>query len=300
VEIGGVQKDSLVPVQPVPADALVFKFPRGLAWFMFGVACISFGFMIFVLAMQTLKPSHGSLVIALLGVAMCGLFATLTLRSFSRLRDSVAVSSEGIWYLPRKGEPTFIAWFDVASVKANDTLQRLVLTDARSHRSIRLEYQLTNFGKLRDFVLGHTAAQTRLDANAPSIFHRSWINKGLLLFYAALFIFFAYLSHVHFLIGIACLLLVAITQDPLCLVITSEAAVIKYPGWGQTIPLCSISGIELIDVNNSGNVWAAVVIKRKDKKPIKLYRFREGSLALHDALQAAWSLAGGQDRSGIK
>lgn len=258
------------------------------------------GFMIFVLAMQVLKPSQGSLVIALLGVAVCGLFATLGMRSFGRLRNSVAVSSDGIWYLPRRGEPTFIAWFDVASVKANDTQQRLVLADGTGHRSIRLEYQLTNFGKLREFVVGHTAAQTRLDANAPSIFHRSWINKGLLLFYAALFIFFAYLSHVHFLIGIACLLLGAITQDPLFLVITSDAAVIKYPGWERTIHFGSISGIELVDVYNRGNVWAAVVIKRKNKKPLKLYRFREGSLALHDALQTAWSLACGQDKSGPK
>ena len=307
MKVNGVQKDLLVPVQPVPADALVFKFPQSLAWFMFGAACISLGFMIFVLAMQILKPSHGSFVIALLGVAMCGLFATLALRSFSRLRDSVAASSDGIWYLPRKGKPTFIAWVDVVSVKANDTKQRLVLADGTGHRSIRLEYQLTNFGKLRDFVIAHTATQTRLSANAANVFHAIWINKIAMLVTASGCLFFAWLSGDNglpwislFCIGYACVALGVIAVDPVQVVIGRDAVVVKCIGWERTIDFRGISGVMFKNVNSRGNIWERVVITRQNGKPITLRRFREGSVALHDALQTAWSLACGQDKSGIK
>ena len=45
-----------------------------------------------------------------------------------------------------------------------------------------------------------------------------------------------------------------------------------------------------------GNVWAAVIINRQNRKPVKLFRFREGSVALRDALQSAWKAAGGSDQ----
>jgi hypothetical protein len=70
--------------------------------------------------------------------------------------------------------------------------------------------------------------------------------------------------------------------------------VIAYPGWRRTIDLHSITGISLKDIPDSkGNVWAAVIINRQNGKPIKLFRFREGSIALRDALQSAWHAAGG-------
>ena len=84
--------------------------------------------------LRTFDPWHDSRAIEPLWVVGLGLFGTPTLRSFGRLRDSVQANSDGIWYLPRKGEPIFIAWSNVASVKANDTRQRLVLCNATSGR----------------------------------------------------------------------------------------------------------------------------------------------------------------------
>jgi len=42
-----------------------------------------------------------------------------------------------------------------------------------------------------------------------------------------------------------------------------------------------------------GNVWVAVLIERRQGKPVRLFRFREGSVALHDALQSAYQSHGG-------
>jgi hypothetical protein len=272
---------------------------------MLGCSLFFLGFMAFTLALPLIDPIHASLAIVLVCVPVFGLFATLGLRSFGRLRDSVAVNSEGIWYLPLKGESTFIAWRDVANVRADDTGQRLVLVDGTGGRSIRLEYQLEDFGRLREFVLRHTAESARRCAPGVNIFHRTRINKVILLGFAVPCLFLARLSFHQgqpraslFFIGLAGLIVASLTQDPTRAVITRDAVVIKYPGWKRTIPFDVISGIVLADVCDRGNVWAAVIIERWQGRPLKLFRFREGSLALHDALYSAWRSAGGGEKAG--
>jgi hypothetical protein len=285
------------PVEP-NADALVFKFPRSVAGTMLGGSLFCFGFVAFALAWRLTDPAQASLAVVLPCVALFGSVGTFCLRSFGRLRDSIAVDSEGIWYLPRKGESTFIAWSEVASVSAQDTQQRLVLRDATGGRRIRLEYQLEDFGRLRDFVLHHTEA-TRLRAPATGVFHRTWINKGVLLGATVPILLFAWLS-LHqgrpvpslLFAGFAGLLLVAFARDPTRVAITREAVVVKYLGWKRTIPFDTVSGIVLADAQDRGNVWAAVIIERRQGGPLKLFRFREGSIALRDALDSAWRSAG--------
>ena len=82
---------------------------------------VFFGIAASALAWRLTDPAHASLVVVLPCVPLFGSFAALCLRSFKRLRDQVAVNSDGIWYLPRKGEPTFIVWHEVGSVSALDT-----------------------------------------------------------------------------------------------------------------------------------------------------------------------------------
>jgi hypothetical protein len=265
---------------------------------MLGASLFGFGFVAFALAWRLTDPADASLAVVLPCIVVFGSFAALCLRSFDRLRDSVAVNSEGIWYLPRKREPMFMAWADVARVRVQDTQQRLVLFDATGCRRIRLEYQLEDFGRLRDFVLRHTKAM-RLREPTMDVFHRTWINKCVLLGGAVPFLLFAWLSFHQgqpgpslFFVGFAGLLLVALTRDPTRVVITREAVVIEYPGWKRTIPFDAISAIVLTDQQDRGNVWAAVIIKRRQVGPLKLFRFREGSIALRDALDSAWRSAG--------
>lgn len=287
-------------VRPVPSDAIFFMFPIGLTWFMFGASCFCICCAAFALALPLIEPGHSVLLTALLSAAVLGSFGVLNMRTYARLRCSVAVSPDGIWYLPRRGEPTYIAWCDVASVKAKDTQQRIVLADFSGRRSISLEYQLENYGKLRDFVTAHTSALTHQNVNVANIFHAIWINKIVLLVTALGCLFFAWLIGDNGLpwmslvfIGNACLILGVIAMDPMWVIIERDSVVVKYPGWERAIPFGSIIGIPFKDVYRHGNVSQYVVITRQNGKPITLRRFREGSVALHNALQAAWTTTGG-------
>jgi hypothetical protein len=79
------------------------SFPSSMAWVGLGFSVLGFGLV--VVALVAFDPGHDSRALELLLVVGLGLFGTLTLRSFGRLRDSVAANSDGIWYRPRKGEP---------------------------------------------------------------------------------------------------------------------------------------------------------------------------------------------------
>lgn len=288
----------------LPTDALIFKFPPSLVWLMLGSSIVALVLMALILFLPLTDPRHGSPVVALVGVAKFGSMAALCLRSFRRFRDSVAANSAGIWYLPRKGQSTYIAWCEIASVIANDTQQRMVLSDQAGTRSIRLEYQLTDFGRLREFVIGHTPSTTRTPVTTANAFHRTWINKGILLGGTAVLLLCAFASGRQgqlmpslFLIGFAAFSVISITLDPTSVVIMKEGIAIKYPGWQRNIPFSAITRIAVTDVYSRGNVWAAVVVERRQGRPIKLFRFREGSIALDDALRSAWQAAGADPES---
>lgn len=287
---------------PLPADAEIFRFSQGLAW----VALVGTIFLVGVFVLTAIvgitEHNNRLLFVAIALLPFYGAIGFFGFRSFHRLRDSVAVSPKGVWYLPKKGTATYIAWQDVATVKADDVGQRLVLLDASGTQKIRLEYQLGNFAQLRDYVTSHAdAAIHRVPAG--NVFHRTWINKGVFCALAGPFIFFAWKSHAEGdplksvlpFVGIAAFFLIGILRDPTTIEITSEGFEIKYPAWKQTIPFGTISAISLKDVNDrrgDGNVWAAVIIERKHARSIKLYRFREGSIALHEALESAWRSSG--------
>lgn len=297
------------PAPSVPPDALIFDFPRGLRPLMlFGVGLFAvwiLGAIVWLID----SPSKAQLTLLLLGIVFFAAMTMLALRVSTRLRDRVAVGTDGIWYLPRKAEPTFLPWGDVARVEAHDTAQRLVLVDARDGTEVRLEYQLKGFSKLRDFVLDHVPSAARHPATLPSVFHRTWINKGIFLGFLAILLFVARLAWSQgqpmpaLIITILFVvpLFVAIARDPMLVMITPNGVVIKYPGWKQTIPFSAVSRIVLSDVRGNarqrdlGNTWAAVTIERNRGKPIRLFRFREGSIALQEALRSAWISAGGSD-----
>ena len=260
-------------VPPLPAEALVFRFPRSLTWFMFAGFLMFLGFAALTVILTLtyrFKPIPGALA-----VVVFGLFAAFSLRSFRRFRDSVAVTSDGAWYLPRKGDPTFLAWGDVATMKVDDTMQRLVLLDATGTRRIRMEYQIERFGQLRDFVVSHTA-HIRLCSPVVTVFHRTWLSMGVLLVFSGIFLIGARQvpqdqhGTSRLLIGMAVLSLFAIAQDPIRVVIEVDAVVIQYLGWKRTIPFSAIAGIELTDMLYRGNMLATVIVKSKSQRKYRV------------------------------
>jgi hypothetical protein len=285
---------------PVPADAQLFKFPASLKWLYMGGAALSFGLALAMPLTESVHRWFGPVVVC---ATFLTAFGVLCLRSFNRCYDTVAVNPEGIRYLPRKGENTFIAWNNVASVSARDVMQRLVITDLSGRKTIRLEYQLDNFEQLRDIVLRYTEA-ARFRRPFAKVFDRNWANRGLFLGCFAACLLLAYLA-VHQgqrgaslgMIGFAAFSLVALTREPASVGISNTAIVIKYLGWQRTISFAAVSNIVIADLHDDGgNVHATVIIERPNGKPIKLLGFREGSVALHDALYSAWRAARGDGK----
>lgn len=290
----------------VPPDALIFGFRRGLRPLMlFWVALFAF-WMLGATVWLGGRPSGVDLATWLFGAAYPAYMAMTALRLSARLRDRVAVSAGGIWYLPRKAAPTFIAWGEVARIKAHDIAQRLVLADARDGTKLVLEYRLNEFSKLRDFVLDHAPPAARCPVAVPAVFRRAWIDKGIFLGVAAIFLLLAGFAWSQgrpvsslFSILLAGLPVVAIARDPILVVITQDGVVIKYPGWERTVPFKDISGVVLANVRG-GYSWAAVIVERDMEKPIRLSRLRGGSIAVHETLRSAWVSAGGRRGLGAR
>lgn len=283
---------------PPPTDALIFKFPASLRIVMLGCAIVCLGFIASVVVMQVVKPEHGSLILLLLSFVLCGTGLVYSLRVVRSSADRIAVSSEGIWSLAKNSTSSFIAWSDVTAVKANDTMQRLIVADASARRIIRAEYQLENFGVLREFISSHTNALVRQTSPGTRVFHRTWINKIILTVFGLPFLILfvqCYREGVadgfYFGLALWACTLVLIALDPVTVTIDPGSLLIRYPLWSRSISFDSISGIVLKDVSSRGNVWTAVVIERRQERSVRLFRFREGSIALKDTLESAWHIS---------
>jgi hypothetical protein len=284
------------PVPTVAPDALVFEIPEAVHWILIVGPLFALGLAGCAFFVGWNDTTHRSNIFVV-GTLFAGA-SIFGVRSARRLRYKVALNPEGIWYLPSAGESLFMAWRDVASVTANDTQQWLVLVDHLGSKSIKLDYQLQDFGRLRDFVLRHVPAMPKAPAVASRVFHRTWINKAILLALSLVCVDIAWYGQRHhqaraswIFIGLAAGCFLALTRDPTRVSIAEDGVLVEYPGWKQLIPFRTISDIELRDVSDRGNAWAVVIVKRYQGKALRLIRFREGSIALRDALQAARSAA---------
>ena len=286
---------------PLPADGLYFRFSASMKWFMLFLTFASCGFLVFGIIGQLNDLNHFSLTLMVLYVALFGTLTGLCLQMLWGCTVTVAVNSDGIWGLPRSAAVTFIRWSDVGSVRALDVVQRLVVRDTTGNKKIKLEYQLENFEKLRAFVLEHSAA-ARLRTPPTTIFHRNWVNRGVML---ASFVIFLLLTGLcvrqrqprpaPIFLGFAVLALAGLMREPARVEITNDGIVIRYLGWRRTVPFDSITNIEFVDLHDRGNVRPTVIIERKSGKSLKLVGYREGSIALNDALSSAWRTSrGGQ------
>jgi hypothetical protein len=272
-----------------PQEAVRFKSSAGLVWllrffvvFFLGVV----GLGVFALATDRNPAKDWPMLPPVMLFGVC--FAVLSWNAIGRARDQIAVDEAGIWRLPPKGEPVFIAWRDVGVVRADDTMQRLIVSGRSRAHIVRLEYQLDDFSTLRDYVIQHTVPATRAKQTSGSVFYRTWINKCILLFFVSLYIVAAVFIFAAdrrgfstFFFGMAALTLVPVVRDPLSLTIKSDRVVINYPGWKREISFSEIDSATLSNISGKGNVWARVVISLKHQK------FRDGSLALLQALQDA-------------
>jgi hypothetical protein len=287
----------------LPADATYFRIPVGIRWLILAFAIAFLAFLIFGVVGILGDRQHVQIVLLVLYVAVFGSLEAAALQMLFRALDAVAVNSEGIWYVPRKGGTTFIGWGDVASVRALDVRQRLVVTDTTGGKKIRLEYQLENFERLRTFVLEHSAT-ARQHAPLNTVFHRNWVNRGVMLAFFGFFSMTAVCAAIDgvpvtalLLFGLAIPPLISLINEVASVQISNDSITIRYLGWQRSIPFQAITNIGLVDLHSRGDVIATVLIERRSGKPVRLMGFREGSVALNDALCSAWraaTTAGGQ------
>jgi YD repeat-containing protein len=289
-------------VPAIPADATIFKFVAGTAWWATLIALIiSTAETVLVLHNAWSTPDPTTRIFQIPQGLFFGLVAELNWRLFRRSLDRVAVSPEGIWRVQRDGT-RYLAWRDVANVRANDQQQRLDLIDASGAAAVRVDYQLGNFEALRDFILSHAAQSLRALSQGTGTFHRNAERKifrgaaGLIL----LFIASNFYEHnglhgitVSAAVAGAVIAFVLILVEPMNVVVGHDSFAIHYLGYKRTIAFRSVAKISIRDVRTRRDVEAIVVIERSNGANIRLAQFNEGSVALYEALKSAWKAAGG-------
>ncbi len=292
-----------------PEGATYFQFSTVTLWAMRIAAPAGFGIAIFgavfiVEQIWTATRFHPQLIFLGFGVALFAILAPFGWKELGLLRDRVAVNEDGVWSLPHKGEPSFIAWRNVTRVRAYDLMKRLVVSDGSGAQPIRLEYQLNDFPALSAFVLSHTAPETRAIIAPRPVFHHFPIIKIILLV-APVLVWLAVweafergenLTKLIFPAAIPLLAWPMMILDPLSLEIAQGVIIIAYPGWRRRIAFRDIVSAELGEVSPQGNV--SVLLNLRNKKPITLSYYREGSLALAETLQIALRRGGFTTQAG--
>lgn len=279
---------------PPPADAIIFKLPAYYRPLLIVGVIVLVGFVALGLALPWVPGPGPSSSLSFLLAAVCLLFfgslAFYTFRAFQRSRDQVAVNDDGIWYLPHKGRSTFIRWNQVATVKAHEFTGWLVIADIAG-RKIRLEYRLKNFDRLREIVLRHTDSKRRRTP-PPAVFRPLYLKMGFMAFVAIGFFCAAYFSAKQGalvpalgFIAFGVLGVFAFEREPRLLRISNQSITIEYPGWRRIIPYDAITNI---DFDNIREYYFLLAIERRGAKPLSLTMYRGGSVALYDALRAAW------------
>ena len=171
------------------SKATIFRLPAGTANFLLASSILSTGLLLLLLYLQLFRSQPGPAWLVYLASLLFMAGAFYTFRSSLRFRDSIAVNDEGVLYISRYAKSAYLPWDEVASIGVHESQQRLVLRDATNQRKIRLEYQIEDFSKLREFVISHATAVQKPQGHGQNVFHRSWYNKCVLAVGAA-FCFF--------------------------------------------------------------------------------------------------------------
>ncbi len=284
---------------PIPIDAIIDTFSLGGTWAMLLALLMASAEAIVLFMHAWFTPDPTTRITQIPEGIFCFLVAELNWRFIRRSRHRVAVNGEGIWSV-QGGRTAYLAWRNLAHARANDALQRLELSDASRSTEIDVEYQLKNFEGLRDFILSHTAESAQVQSPGMSTFYHDWDAKVVFASLAAALFYISWLIHRQgegreFLIPIVLgmVALIRVLMDPVSLSISHDGIAIEYLSYQSRIPFNSVTGITLRDVRRRANVLAGVVIATQKGQRIRLSRFREGSVALYEALQRTWRAGSG-------
>ena len=153
-----------------PANERVFEFPSSVRLFLLPVALVCGVIFLF----EIFQPSVHNLALEAVAILVGG----MQLRTFSHLRYRIAVSDDGIRYMPHGDSPIFLQWSEIANLELRERLgdARLVISDATRLRQMNLDYRLDRFQDLLSFVADHA---TNCDPHPPlpSSFHIGYLEQ---------------------------------------------------------------------------------------------------------------------------
>jgi hypothetical protein len=274
------------------ANETVFEFPSAIRLYLLPAAVVC-GVMILF---EIHEPSLNNLALA----AFVILVGTIQLMSFSRLRYRVAVSDDGIRYMPYGAAPIYLRWDEVASLELQEAGFRgqLLVSDATRLRKMILDYRLDKFQDLLSIVADR-AANCDPHPPYPSTFHTGYLEQT-----AVVFVFFVSIggsiyfartgqSVIAAAFGLFALIPVGILAAlPHSMTVSTDSIVLNYLGWQREIAVASLTGVRFgLERGGRGSVWTVVWLDRIEGRPVKLPGFSEGSLALYYCLRDAWQTA---------
>lgn len=273
------------------ANEAVFEFPSFLRLYLLlavVVICVTMIFEIRSPSANQFGFAFAFLVILVAGVQFIFL---------SRLRYRVAVSKDGIRYMPYGDAPIFLQWSEVASLELREGIgaARLVVSDATRLRKMPLDYRPDKFQDLLSIVVDR-AVNCDPHPSLPKTFHASYLDQSVII---AVFLVCIVLS-IHFAkvnqsvyataFGLFAVLPVGILVAlPRSLTVSANSLELAYLGRRRQIALASVTGVRFGLVRgNRGSLWTVVWLDTIEDKPLKLTGFTESSLYLYYALRDAW------------
>jgi hypothetical protein len=271
------------------ANEAVFEFPSVIRLYLLPAAVVCCVMVLFAITAPSLST---------LGVAVLVSFvAAVQLIFFSRLRYRVAVSNDGIRYMPYADAPIFLQWSEVASLELREGIgaAQLAISDASRLRKMILDYRLDKFQDLLSIVVDR-AANCDPHPPLPKTFHTSYLDQSVIiavfLVCIVLSIYFAEADQSVYAtaFGLFAVLPVCILAAlPRSLSVSTNSLELRYLGRRRQIALASVTGVRFgLMRGNRGLLWTVVWLDTIEDRPLKLTGFTEGSLAVYYALRDAW------------
>jgi hypothetical protein len=276
------------------ANERVFEFPSSLRWLRTG-APVFCGVLILG---ELLAHAINLLPITVLMMLILA-FQYISVR---RMRDRVAVSDDGIRYLPYAAEPTLLRWNEVAKLELRDGSLggQLVVSDAVGLGKITIDYRMNEFQDLLSIVVDR-ATNCDPHPSLPSTFHASYLEQTVVVI-----VFFVSIGcSIHFArtgqsttasaFGMFALLPVGMLAAlPHSMTVSTDSITLNYLGWQRQIAVASLTGVRFgVERGGRGSIWTVLWLDRIDGRPVKLQGFSADSMAIYYCVHGAWQTARG-------
>ena len=269
-------------------------------WILLASPWIFLGFMCLSISLPFLpddRPSNSTFLAWFGAITALG-WAAGAWYSFGTVRrlhlTAFTADDEGLWPTALPRASALVRWDTIAQLRERPRLQRLELLGATGAVLARLEYQLSNFERLRSIVLARSNLAQVPKVSADSVYRMPrWhhaFSIGMMIGFAALG---WYVGDYQPLVGYAGVALVVVMigweywTTPYRVRVSSKGLEVALPARTRFVSRHLIAGIDLADDFANHMRHPHVVVKlREPERPILLKRFQLPAVELVQVLQA--------------